>query len=385
MKRFWIKFGLVAGGWTALALILAANKYVRLLSSGTPSPFGRLLRWPLLDYWIWAALTPLVFAFAARVRFTRKHLAWIVAAHAGACIALSVVHVGIAAAIGIPSAASAKGSWLAVWRARFLLEFYSDIWMYVPLVFLWNLLDYEKRYRQREQQALQLESQLAKAQLEVLRSQLQPHFLFNTLNSISALMQEDAEAAEDMLADLSYMLRASLRGNTTQEITLAREIQLLEAYARIQCRRFEDRLTFEVDTPVETLVCLVPSLLLQPIVENAVQHGIAPLSRPGKIVVTSRRDGAHLVLTVADDGRGLPPQHEERIGLTNTRKRLEQLYGARQSLDLRSTPGQGVVATISLPWRFADEHPEGIEDEDSYRDRGRRTAGQTAGSLPAGD
>jgi LytS/YehU family sensor histidine kinase len=230
-------------------------------------------------------------------------------------------------------------------------------------------------------QALKLESQLAKAQLEALRSQLQPHFLFNTLNSISALMQDDVEAAEDMLADLSYMLRVSLDNSTTQEVKLADELHLLEAYVRIQKRRFQGRLQVDTEAPPETLEAQVPSLLLQPLVENAIRHGLAPLSRTGKIQIASRKDAARLLITVSDDGCGLPPEYREGIGLRNTRERLKQLYGAEAELHLHGAPGQGVTATVTVPFRIAEKRLEIHEHEHHHIDSGRRTFGAPANSF----
>jgi signal transduction histidine kinase len=384
LKRVGIKSGIVLGAWTLLAFVLALHEYAVLAARGTPTSFFRLLRWAAVDYWIWAALTPCVFWTASKIRFTRKRLAAILAVHCLASVAFSVLHVGVAMLVGVPRGAAATGVSLAALKARLLLEFFSDLWMYWPLVGLWNLIDYRKRYRERMMHALQLESKLAKAQLEALRSQMQPHFLFNTLNSISALMQEDVKAAEDMLADLSYMLRVSLRGGGMQEVTLANELELLEAYVRIQKRRFEDHLHIEIEIPAETLDTLVPSLVLQPLVENAVRHGIAPLSRGGTIRVASERFQDMLVITVSDNGCGLPPDYREGIGLGNTRERLKHLYGSSEAkLDVRNNPDHGVSVAMTLPFRYAEYPAQEQEHEDLNDHSGRRTTGTPANSLAA--
>lgn len=385
VKRFGLKAGAVLGAWTVLALMLAANQYAVTLARGTPSPFLRLLRWAVADYWIWAALTPLVFWTASRFRFTRRHLVSVLIVHVFGTLAFSLVHVAAAMLIGVPRGSSVAGvSWGAL-KARLVIELYSDVWMYCTLLALWNLLDYQKRYRERVMQALQLEAQLAKSQLEALRSQIQPHFLFNTLNSISALMQDDTSAAEDMLADLSYMLRASLDGAGAQEVTLADELDVLQAYVRIQRKRFEDRLQVEIATPADTLDALVPSLVLQPLVENAIRHGLAPLSRVGTIRVASQKHGEQLVLTVSDNGRGLPREYREGIGVSNTRERLRQLYGAAGDLQLRSAPDQGVTVTVLVPFIRAADGMDEHAHEDLDPHRGRRTAGAPADSLAARD
>ncbi len=390
----------VFASWTALALILGLNRFIRINALGDQTTLWAVMRPSLLDYWIWAGLTFAVFAFARHIPFTRRRLGLAIAAHAGLCVAVSLVHVTMAEVIGLPLATVKEfgGSRL---EARFLLNFYSDIWMYWPLVGLWNLVEYQRRFRERAMRAAQLESQLAKAQLEVLRNQLQPHFLFNTLNSISALMQDDPEAAEDMLADLSYILRGSLRSNSSQEITLQREMDLLEAYVRIQQKRFEDRLDFIMDVPEDTLEALVPALVLQPIVENAIRHGITPLSRKGCIRIHSEKqtaeqftgsgagsaslEEARLLLRVEDDGAGLAADYSEGIGLSNTRQRLQQLYGSGASLRLDGASGRGTRVEILLPFRPAEFNLEMRDDENSDTHSRRRTPGPPESSLAAHD
>lgn len=382
MKSAWYKIAAVFGAWTLLALILGVNRYIRLLSVGEHTSFYSAVRPGLFDYWIWAALTPLVFWLAKNIPFTRRRLWLVIAAHAVFCVAVSLLHVGVADIIGL-AAPNVKGFTGSRLQARFVFTFYSDIWMYWPLVGLWNLVTYQRRFREREMRAAQLESQLARAELEALRNQLQPHFLFNTLNSISALMQDDPEAAEDMLADLSYMLRGSLLANANQEITMGREIDLLQAYLRIQRKRFEDRLEVNVDIQPETLNAVVPTLILQPLVENAIRHGITPLPRRGNISITACKKDAQLVLQVSDDGCGLAPDYKEGIGLSNTRKRLKQLYGNDAILEVRGAPQKGTVASVLLPFRIVQA--EEMENENPDFDSRRRAPSPEARTLAALD
>jgi len=179
-----------------------------------------------------------------------------------------------------------------------------------------------------------------------------------------------------MLADLSQLLRVYLSENDEQEITLAQESELLRTYVGIQKRRFEDRLSAVFDIPANLLQAAVPTLLLQPLAENAILHGIAP--RPGNVRISAHEDGSKLVLEIADDGGGLPSIYREGIGLSNTRSRLRQLYGEEQSFELRNAPHAGVTVRVTLPLRFIPNPMGNNLDEDSNSDSRRRSAGPPA-------
>jgi LytS/YehU family sensor histidine kinase len=196
-------------------------------------------------------------------------------------------------------------------------------------------------------------------------------------------MHEDVQAADDMLADLSHLLRAYLSDNDRQEITLGQESELLQTYIGIQKRRFEGRLCAVFDLPPGLLQAAVPTLLLQPLVENAILHGIAPRPRPGNVWISGHEDGTRLVLEISDDGGGLPPEHREGIGLSNTRSRLRQLYGDQQSFELRNMPNAGVTVRVTLPLKFISQPMGKNLDEDSNSDRGRRSAGPPADLVAA--
>jgi two-component system, LytTR family, sensor kinase len=245
------------------------------------------------------------------------------------------------------------------------------------------LFEYYERYRERDMRAARLKEQLARAELQALRSQLQPHFLFNTLNSIASLMHEDVDAADDMLADLSLLLRVYLSCNDEQEVPLRREIALLETYVRIQKRRFDDRLLWFRDVPRELLDAAIPALLLQPLVENSILHGIAPRCAPGQMRLSARRNGSKLDLEVADDGLGLAKDHKESIGLSNTRSRLRQLYENSYSFEITGGRPGGVVVKIAIPLRFLPAQSEPDLDDHTHPDCGRRAAGATPDSLAA--
>jgi sensor histidine kinase YesM len=253
-----------------------------------------------------------------------------------------------------------------------------DLLAYGAVAGLAHAVQFYRRYRERERRALALETTLAQARLRALQAQLQPHFLFNTLNAIATLLRRDPRAAEATLTALSDLLRAALRQPEQPEATVREELHFVERYVEIMQTRFGERLRFEQAIAPETLDCLVPTLLLQPLVENAIRHGIEPAEHGGLVRVTAQRQGESLVLTIEDDGVGLASSHSSMpslleqgaaarpgngIGLANLRARLEALYGARQSLVLAARPGGGTVVRVELPWHPATEVAPLLGDE----------------------
>lgn len=260
-----------------------------------------------------------------------------------------------------------------------------DLLAYGAIVGLAHSVHFYRRFREREHRALSLESSLANARLNALRAQLQPHFLFNSLNAIATLLRRDPRLAEATLMSLSELLRLALSQSEKPEHALREEMEFVQRYLEIQQTRFGDRLQVEQDIEPATLDCLVPTLLLQPLVENAIRHGIEPTDKAGVVRLTARRQDANLMLTVEDNGVGLAstaldlrrpttsyfqastasrPVDSQAgsvvrpasgagngIGLANLRARLEALYGARQTLDLISRPEGGLAVRIEIPWR----------------------------------
>jgi LytS/YehU family sensor histidine kinase len=224
-----------------------------------------------------------------------------------------------------------------------------------------------------ELRASELQSQLMSAQLNALKMQLQPHFLFNTLNAITVLVrQQKGKDAEQMLGHLSDLLRRVLEDVDTQEISLRRELEYLQLYLAIEQVRFADRLRIELSVDPEAQEALVPQLILQPIVENAIRHGIGRSSSAGEIRINTSKVDGKLELRVQDDGPGLSPRdpsHDQGIGLANTRARLQQLYGQAAQLEIKNCDRGGVIATMSLPFHHSHSEIEGIYVPDSP-DRG---------------
>ena len=225
------------------------------------------------------------------------------------------------------------------------------------LVAIAHALRFYERSKERERRGLELQASLAQARLQALRMQMNPHFLFNTLNSIASLVQEDGKKAEEMITALSELLRLTLRSTDRQEVTVREEVQFLERYLQIEKTRFGERLLIERDIDPDTLNGLVPILILQPLVENAVKHGIETQIAPGRIRLEIRREGDQLTFTVTDNGRGPAPsangELREGIGLGNTRSRLKELYGDHSQMKIGFGPGAGFTAHIQIPWRLA--------------------------------
>jgi LytS/YehU family sensor histidine kinase len=234
---------------------------------------------------------------------------------------------------------------------------YLNLLVYWIIVAVAHAVLFYQRYRRRELGAVQLESELARARLQALKTQLHPHFLFNTLHSISTLMYRDVGAADRMLARLSELLRLTLESSDAQEVSLHDEIGFLEKYLEIEKIRLGERLTvdFDIDPALDDV--LVPNLVLQPIVENAVKHGIAPRSAPGRIAVRAWAEDGSLRLRVTDDGLGLPQPPARLvtgIGLSNVRARLERLYGEAHQVSMRAAEPSGLIVDLTLPLRYVE-------------------------------
>jgi LytS/YehU family sensor histidine kinase len=268
-------------------------------------------------------------------------------------LAFVVVHVALLALVAALFGPARRPS-LALWSTLFgeyLLSWtVLDAVVFCSLVAVHHAVIYYRVSKDRALRASQLEARLAQAQLQMLRMQLQPHFLFNTLHSISALMHKDVRRADSMVASLSDLLRMSLQNIGAQEVPLQSELDFLQRYVEIMTLRFGDRLRVTIDVDPETRDARVPNLLLQPLVENSFRHGFGDLGT-GTITIAVRREEDMLRCDVMDNGRGLRAGHREGVGLTSTRQRLAHLYGDRHAFSIRGTPdGGGVHVTMVIPF-----------------------------------
>ena len=301
-------------------------------------------------------LMPSLVWFARRFRIEKNNWLRRVPAHLLAMAAFSFMHTSL-------MALSRKAVFLlaglgtydyGLMSFRYPMEFANDVIVYCVGTSFVYLFDHYRRSRDREVQTAQLETRLAQAQLQALRLQLQPHFLFNAMNTISSLVYENPRAADEMIARLSDLLRMTMRDGGAQEVTLAEELKLLDLYLDIMRARFDERLKVHIECEAETSGALVPQLVLQPLVENCIRHAADPETGAVQITLRARRDGNTLMLEVSDNGPGVGHQlavaNGNGIGLTNTAERLRQLYGHPHGLTLANGTGRGLTVTLRLPF-----------------------------------
>jgi len=290
-------------------------------------------------------LFPLILRFARRFPIDRTHFLSRGSLHLAMLIAFSVGHTTLnwlSRILVFPMVGLGPYDY-GIMPIRFRMEFFNDVVVYCLVVAIIYLFDHRVR-------ASQLEGKLAAARLQNLQLQLQPHFLFNALNTISSVMYEDPRKADAMIAGLSDLLRNTLADTGAQEVPLEHEVQTLELYLDIMRRRFEEKLSVDVRVAPEISKALVPQLLLQPLVENSIRHGIDPQTHSVAVTVTAERDGDVVRLRVRDHGRGMNGTFKKGTGLSNTAERLKQLYGSRQKLEWQNCEGGGLLVTVAVPF-----------------------------------
>lgn len=354
-SRRWANWLLGFGLWTVYAIFSSALTHYRMAFSHKPLTWGQALYIEGSYAYAAALLSPLVIQLAKRFRLQRPHLWRNIAVHIAATFAFSM-----AASFAwdfLTSRGAFSGGSFAPARLFSAMDWGLDfgVLLYWIIVLLHYAVDYYRRYEAGLVAAADLNSQLAHAQLQALKMQLHPHFLFNTLHAISELVYEDPSAAERMIVGLSQLLRLSLETSDI-EVPLSQEMRFVELYLDIERTRFETRLVVDLEIEDRLKEALVPHLILQPLVENAIKHGIAHRSDGGRILLKATVDQDALVLSVSDNGSGLPANangnYREGIGLGTTRSRLEKLYGASQSLYLfRHAAGVDVVIRLPLKLR----------------------------------
>ncbi|HEV8124917.1 MAG TPA: histidine kinase [Gemmatimonadales bacterium] len=353
---------LVPAIWTVVGILAAGQLYLLIGAEGQHISFPRALAIQLPLWWFWAAITPLVLALGRRAPVDRDHWSRSVPLHIAVAVLIAIIHSVLYVGMNVwlfPTDRPLPE--LGVMIKNLLYNrLIFDLAMYGMILGIGYAMDSSDRLRLREVDSERLETELAKAELNALKMQLHPHFLFNTLNTIGVLVEEDPAGAREMITLLGDLLRATLDQAGVQEVPLRRELELLESYLAIERMRFSDRLAVSFEVAPETLAAVVPNLVLQPLVENAVRHAIAPRLAPGRIRISAARDGDVLRLQVIDDGAGVVPsamsaRGSAGLGLSTTRARLERLYGARAHLDLAPGAEGGTVATVTMPWRAATD------------------------------
>jgi two-component system LytT family sensor kinase len=361
-------------GWTLVGLTFTLNyyfyadHYVAIFKQ--PPSLREMLIWELPYWLLWAALSPFIFWLTQRFRLERGRRLRNACLHVVACLALALAHRAAYLLVGwlLHVAVYRRLASLSdVYNFLFFFNLPTGFMCYGTILLVSYALAYYRRYQQEELTISRLEAELAQAQLQTTRAQLlalkmqlQPHFLFNTLNSISTLLDEDVEAADEMLARLGDFLRLTLDNSGAQEVTLQEELEFLRCYLEIERVRFQDRLTVALAIGPDTLDAHVPNLLLQPIVENAIRHGIVTRRGHGRIEISASRVDGMLRLQVKDNGPGLHadgnagPTLKRGLGFALTRERLERLYATRQQFTLADAPAGGLEVTVEIPFVTTD-------------------------------
>lgn len=345
--------------WAVPGIISACQSYIYSQARDPTYPFRRSLMMSVPSWEYWAFATPLILALGQRWRL--EHGGWrrSLPVHLAALTGFMVPHVIISYFLS----RAAGEPWYVENPASHVLpmmmgkHFITDLLVYGGILSVGYAVEYHRRYREGELAQSQLETRLVHAQLDALRAQLHPHFLFNTLNAISVLVRkQDTAGSIRMLTGVSELLRMALNSTGRQHVPFHEDLDFLERYLDIEQTRFQDRLQVVRAIDPATLGALVPSLILQPLVENAIKHGLSARAGAGRVELRATREGAQLVLEVLDDGPGLAPGWDRGsgcIGVANVRARLHQLYGDRHAFTLENRPEGGVRARLELPFQPA--------------------------------
>lgn len=368
-RHTWRIWALSFGLWALIGLVTGVTTYQLDLFLGQRMSWGAEMMVPLVNFSLYALLTPIIFWLSARYPFQQDNWGRRGVQYFVGALLFDCVHVGLRSLLypvwdprikgfSYPLWNPHTGVWNLDWilyKRLFLYNSVDNILVgFVPIVLIAHAVMYHRRFRERESQASQLETQLAKARLETLKSQLQPHFLFNTMHSISALMLTDVPAADRMMTRLSDLLRMSLEKGGVQITPLSCELDFVNGYLEIEKIRFEDRLRVTLDIVPDALDAEVPHLILQPLVENAVKHGISRRTEGGEIGIRATHDERNLYLRVSDNGPGMngsSPEEKAGLGLRATRERLQALYGEKHSIEIVKGPEGGVEVRVQIPFR----------------------------------
>jgi two-component sensor histidine kinase len=358
-QRRWARWGLFIAFWTFLGLFNAGQSYIsRRIARDMPFNLVDALVIGVVDWYLWAALVPLIYYLVRCYPLDQRswpsslplHLA--VGTLCTLSILVLIVPVFQNFTHGDPQVPQ---TFSRLFVMHFLGGFVWYLWVYWAIVGMCHSYEYYRKYQEREQRAVQLEHQLTQAELRVLKMQLHPHFLFNTLNAVSALMHKDVELADCMVARLGELLRSTLDNLGAHEVSLRQELDFVRPYLEIEQARLGERLTVDMNIDPNTMDLQVPNFILQPLVENAIRHGIAPYSHPGRIEISARRQDEKLRLQIRDNGPGLlghsPAGFKPGVGIATTRARLEQLYGADHQFEMIASPEGGMAVTLCFPAR----------------------------------
>jgi len=340
--------------WTLVGLAFASQVYLQSNLLGHSITWAEATRDSLEEWYVYGILSIPVVWLARRLSLEGGYRWQTSAIHLGAALLFSFAYVLLGALVGEVDSRviGESATYSEIFQPLLVRTFPYNLLIYGVIVAVSHALDYYRKYHERTVQTLELEKHLTEARLQALLHQLKPHFLFNTLNGIASLMHTDVDAADRMLVRLSELLRITMSQTGAPQTTLRDEIAFLERYLDIEKIRFHNRLDVTIAIDEEVIDAQVPSLILQPMVENAMRHGIEPNARTGRIELRGARQEGNLVLTVSDNGAGLPAEgpNREGIGVANTRARLAELYGAQQKFELVNRPEGGLCVRITIPF-----------------------------------
>ena len=356
MKKAQTKWFLIWGCWTLAAFFFTSEVVFR---GGSVYPIGswEMLLRELINNYVWFALTPLVVRLAHRMPIEKHKWKRGLIFHLCASVIVALFHVAAYTFIlHVSGLAIVSSTYWHRFQVLLTFNFHTNITCYWIVFGIHYAVSSYRKQAEKDLRASQLEAKLAQSRLDVLKMQLHPHFLFNTLNTISVLNENDPKAANRMLVGLSDLLRIALEDTGRQEVPLRQELDFLERYLKIEQIRFEERLRVKINVEPETLDAQVPNLILQPLVENAVRHGIAPQISGGTVEICAKRENENLRLTVRDDGAGLAAKDavsvKKGIGLSNTQARLKQMFSENYSFQISGD--DGFLATMTIPFRTND-------------------------------
>ena len=355
IPKTWLRWTLGFGFWTLIGLSFASQFYLSSAKAGLAVTWVQAVSFALGDWYVFALLSIPV-AWLGR-SFSLEGRAWRRNAtiHLLASICFSLLYILLRAGVATLQRGESGGtvSYAQAFQPLLLKSWHFNFLVYWVMIAVTHAFDYYRKYQDRALRTAELEKRLVQARLQALQMQLNPHFLFNTLHAISSLMHRNVDAADRMISRLSELLRYALESTDAQEVPLRQEVDFLRRYVEIEETRFGARLTVKFEIEPAAQPALVPNLILQPLVENAIRHGIEPHARPGRVQVHARREGAELILLVSDNGSGLQPGTlDEGVGLSNTRARLEHLYGPLHQFTLRNGAEGGLEAALTIPFRL---------------------------------
>ena len=350
IQNRWVKCLLFVFFWTLIGLSFACQFHISASQAGMDVSWKQAISYALADWYVFAILSLPVIHLSRRYHFETGTRGRSLGMHLAGSALFSGAYMVLRAWVGTWQSQAGFGE---AFRPLLVKTWHFNLLLYWVLVAVSSAFQYYRKYRDRELHAAELENRLAQARLQALQMQLNPHFLFNSLHSIAALMHKDVEAADTMISRLGELLRAALDSGESQEVTLRQELEFLKRYLELEQIRFGSRLAVAIETPAETLDAQVPNLIMQPLVENAVRHGIEPHSRPGLINLRAQRTGDELTLEVRDNGEGLRGSgpRPDGVGLSNTRARLQALYGDAHEFSLGTAPGGGLLVRMTIPFR----------------------------------